>query len=246
MVLFFEKNLMDNTITIEINWRPVLTGELLLLGLLGRILYTYPGKEDPAWLQSLVDEDIFIDAPIGIDQPEGQKGLELLQRWTDACSQGDFTAEFEAMKLDYTHLFACAGEILAPPWGSVFFTKERLVLQEQTLDVRKFYRRFGLLPKDLFREPDDHIGLELFFVAHLAGLALQALEEVNHEQFNELMHAKHEFLADHLLKWGPIFCDQVDRYAKTDFYRGVALLLKGALIEMSAIYEIELVEPVAG
>ena len=50
-----------------------------------------------------------------------------------------------------------------------------MIFQEQTLHVRQWYSRFGLQVVKLHKEPDDHIGLELEFVAHLANLALQAI-----------------------------------------------------------------------
>ena len=38
------------------DWGTILTGEKLLFGLLGKILYA---ELDKPWLQSLIDEDVF-------------------------------------------------------------------------------------------------------------------------------------------------------------------------------------------
>ncbi|MBO2519906.1 MAG: molecular chaperone TorD, partial [Firmicutes bacterium] len=40
--------------------------------------------------------------------------------------------------------------------------------------MRNWYARYGLVAEKKGQEPDDHVGLELEFVAHLAGLALEA------------------------------------------------------------------------
>src|ERR1700690_61067 len=155
------------------NWKIGLTGEALLYGLLGKVLYEEPDKN---WLDSLISEDVFAEIPFGEGQPEVQQGLELLRRWTDENSKGISEEEFKALKRDQLYLFIGTDHVLAPVWESVYFSEKRLVFQEQTLQVRDWYSRFGLQAERLNREPDDHIGLEMNFVAHLATMASQAAE----------------------------------------------------------------------
>lgn len=220
------------------DWMNFLTGEMLAASLLSRTLYNPPTLE---WLQALSSEDIFADAPLGDAQPDVQAGLALLQGWAQTGREGITTAALDDIRVDYTRLFTGPDRVLAPPWESVYFTEERLVFNTQTSQVRAWYLRFQLEVEKQFQEPDDHIGLELAFVAHLARLALLALDQGNQASFDEIMTAQREFLSNHLLNWAADFCHLVSMEARTDFYRGIALLTRGSLAEIAA----ELLLPVA-
>ena len=209
----------------------VLAGQALVFGLLGRALYVSPDRE---WIQSLAQERVFDDVPFANDQPDVVKGLALLGAWTNA-SQGGLTSKaFDALQADYTHLFVGPGQVEAPPWESVYFHDEPLLFQEETLRVREWYARFGLQSELLHSEPDDHVGLELAFLAHLAGLGVSACEKGETENLSWLTSAQREFAAEHPSKWIPAWCDRVCEHARTDFYRGIALVTKGALAELGA------------
>ena len=124
----------------------------------------------------MIAEDIFAEVPFASEQPDVIAGLNLLQQWSQANRGGISPDAFDAIRIDNTRLFLGPGKVLAAPWESVHFTEERLVFQQQTLQVRGWYSRFGLEVIKLHQEPDDHIGLELEFLAHLANLGLQSLE----------------------------------------------------------------------
>jgi TorA maturation chaperone TorD len=215
------------------DWNVVLTGEMLTCGLLGKALYAYP---DRAWLQSLVNEDIFAEAPFAAEQPDVVAGLASLRGWTQANQGGIADAVFDDLRADYTRLFIGPGQVLTPPWESVQFSEERLTFQQETLQVRGWYQRFGLQPEKLYAEPDDHIGLELEFVGHLARVGLAALEANDQAAFDRAQDGQRKFLAEHLLRWGPVWCGQVQARAQTDFYRGIALLTRGVLAEAAQIF----------
>jgi anaerobic sulfite reductase subunit A len=89
----------------------------------------------------------------------------------------------------------------------------------------------------LHSEPDDHAGLEMAFLAHLAQLGLTALEQGDEARLAETLEAQREFLSAHPWRWMPVWCDQVVAQAHTDFYRGVARLTRGALTELASVLE---------
>lgn len=225
----------------SVNWSDTLTGQALLFGVLAKNIYQYPEKQ---WVDSLVAEDIFAEVPFASEQSEVIAGLNLLQQWSQANRGGISPDAFEAIRIDHTRLFLGPGKVLAAPWESVYFTEERLVFQQQTLLVRGWYSRFGLELVKLHQEPDDHIGLELEFLAHLARLGLQSLEANESKRFEELLDAQRKFLTEHLLKWASIWCGLVLQHAHTDFYRGMAHLTKGSLLELADILAVPIPEPV--
>ncbi len=216
------------------DWSEVLTGEMLVFGLLGKAFYDYPEK---AWLQSLIESEVFSDSPFAGEDPDVVAALAELQAWSNENRAGLSDERFEAMRIDYTRLFIGPGTVLTPPWESVFFSEERLTFQESTLRVREWYRRFGLEMKKLHSEPDDHIGLELEFLAHLAKLGAAASQETG-EAPGELLDAQKSFLTEHVLTWAPVLCGQVRDQARSNFYRGIALMTRGVLKQAALVLDV--------
>jgi TorA maturation chaperone TorD len=224
---------------IAVDWPTALMGEMVACGLLSKALYVYPER---AWLQTLIDEEVFSLAPFAETQPEMVVGLALLQRWA-AAQNGDLSPEaFGDLRADYTQLFIGVGAVKAPPWESVYFSEDRLIFQEQTLQVRRWYQRYGLQVQRLNQEPDDHLGLELAFLAHLAQAGVAALEQGHDAAAAELLDAQADFLAEHPLRWAAQWNALVQQHARTDFYRGIARLTVGVLAELAALFDLRLAE----
>jgi TorA maturation chaperone TorD len=211
-------------------WVETLAGEALVFDLVGRAFHAGP---DRPWLDSLTSEDVFAESPFGGDQADVQAGLALLQRWSQANRGGISDGAFQALEAEYARLFVGPGAVVAPPWESVHVSQERLLFQRETFEVRAWYARFGLEAPNLHAEPDDHIGLELSFVAHLATLGLRAIQVQDGDRLREALDAQRQFLAEHLGMWGPDWCARLEETSGSDFYRGLALLTRGTLSEIS-------------
>jgi len=84
--------------------------------------------------------------------------------------------------------------------------------------------------------------LQMLFISYLAKLALQAFEEQDEEKFEGLLEAQTQFLSEHLLKWGPYWCNLVSEHAQTDFYKGLALLTRGALFALAKRFDLQIFE----
>jgi len=210
------------------------TGEMLVCGLLSALLQKQPDK---ARLQAWMDEDIFSESPLGEDQADINKGLALLQAWRRDVWVANPDQAFEAVESDYMRLFVGMGRMLAAPWESIYFSEEQQLFQEETLQVRAWYRKFGLQVEQLHHEPDDHIGLELGFMAYLAQLTVQALEQGDQAQAASLMAEQRAFVEEHPLRWVASWCALVDQHARTDFYRGAAFLTLGTVQEVASILQ---------
>ncbi len=172
-------------------WKTTLLGEALLFGLLGKAIYE---ELDKPWLEELIAEDMFTEVPFGAGQEEIKHGLDLLQIWAKENRKSISEEKFRALNQDKLYLFIGTDHVQAPVWESVYLSEDRLTFQEQTLDVRNWYRRFGLEADKIYREPDDHIGLEMIFLAHLATLGIQALDQQEPTHFDELLDAQRDFL----------------------------------------------------
>jgi TorA maturation chaperone TorD len=221
----------------QTEWTNFLTGEVLLFRLLGQALYT-----ESEWnqIQALFNQDVFSESPFGADQPEVERGLALLQSWVQQAFDHSNEETLKTLKDDYLQLFIGVDWVQAPPWESVYFSERRLLFQEQTLQVRDWYLKYNLLPEHLNNEPDDHIGLEMAFLSHLAELGLDALDRQDQHTFDGLLQAQRDFASQHFLRWVPMWCDLAEQNARTDFYRGVACLVRGAMLELSTQLEVEI------
>ena len=214
------------------NWNELLISEQIVFALLGKILFEYP---EQGWYETLASEEVFETIPFGEMQEDVQKGMKLLSAWNAQHSSGLSQEDFEDVRDDYTRLFVGPGKVLAPLWESMYFTKERTIFQEETLKVREWYRRFGLESVKLHSEPDDHLGLELAFIAHLAGQAQVALEQGDKARFQQFIQAQREFMTDHTLKWTGGWVALVLEHSRTDFFKGVSLVIRGILSKLKGI-----------
>ncbi|MDF2626946.1 MAG: dmsD2 [Symbiobacteriaceae bacterium] len=133
------------------------------------------------------------------------------------------------LRWDYTRLFIGPDRLPAPPWESAYRTEEHVLFGEETLAVRRAFLSYGLVPKAMGSEPDDHIGLELNFMFETCRLAAEAAEEGDGARADRVLRDQQTFLTEHLLRWAPEFGADVAKDAQTGFYQGMALMLTGLL-----------------
>lgn len=151
-------------------------------------------------------------------------GLHLLERSAQEGEDATLVAQ------DHARLVGGPGRVAVHPYESVHRSVEGLLFEQETLEVRAAYAEFGLAAPDKNRAPDDHISLELEFVATLAERALDA----EGQEFERLVAGFDRFLAEHLFQWAPNFFDTLGRAAQTHFHHGVALLGVDTLVQLGA------------
>ena len=95
--------------------------------------------------------------------------------------------------------------------------------------VREAYRRHGLEIERLHREPDDHLGLMLGFLSRLMAEEREAVEAGDMQQGAALADEQDAFLTEHVLPWLAPWRYAVEKYARTDFYRGVGAFVFGLI-----------------
>lgn len=166
--------------------------------------------------------------PLGTQESANRRGVRLLAA---SATAGE---DEGAVHRDVQRLYTGPGKLLAPPYESVHLNRSGLVFEEETLAVRAVYRRHGLAFERRDREPDDHVSLELEFLATLATRALDALERAGWEAGTPLPPAAAtaldgiaEFLEDHALLWHHRLGELTLERAETAFVQGVGSLLMG-------------------
>lgn len=119
------------------------------------------------------------------------------------------------------------------PCESVWFDDEGLMLQEATFEVRKYYQQYGLKAENWRIFPDDHLLLQIQFVAHLLAV----------DESKETLATLACFLDEHLLCWINKFAAKVSERCVTDFYAGLNILTAQYLEEVREMLAIILETP---
>lgn len=151
------------------------------------------------------------------------KSLETLNEfflWYRKVDEGTL----EQVKDEYTRLFLGPEELVAPPWESVYVSKEPLLFQRNTLEVRKRYRSFGFIPAEYPHVADDHLALELDFMGCLSEMANKACTQGEIEEAKRLLRGQKNFMNEHLLNWVPDFAQRIQKSRTKIFYPNTAVL----------------------
>lgn len=121
----------------------------------------------------------------------------------------------EVLIEDYEGLFFGPVHILAAPWESVYENEDRLLFGESELQVRRFYRGFGLDVSK--REAADHLVFELAFMSRLCSI----IDYEDLENVKKNIKGQIDFLSKHLLSWTQKWNEDVAKNAKTKFWRDI-------------------------
>ena len=200
------------------------------------------GSEPTEQLLGAIDggvaaEALFLALPQNAVETEVRRLLGALEEPADRLA---------SMEGDYLRVFVGPHKLPAPPWESVYVGNKRLLFQASTLEVREAYRSQGLLPAEHPHVADDHLALELDFLARLAERALQAyalragsanVREQGADQtgsdgsahdgeaFAEVVQASRSFVADHLGAWAGAFACDLVAWNAGSFYADAAVVL---------------------
>lgn len=166
-----------------------------------RFLYAYAARAF-----SSEPDEAFLDV---VSQKHSLEECSLLD---DGLSRGRMLQEALAtavmddrvvcrLSSEYTKLFIGPGKLPAPPWESVFVSRDGILFTEQTLAVREAYRAWGLQAVKCRQEPDDHLATELDFMSTLAARTEESFQSGDKEACRALLVAQGDFLAKHLLAW---------------------------------------------
>lgn len=97
---------------------------------------------------------------------------------------------------------------------SVWIDEESLERQESMFQVREWYRRYDLAAGNWPSRADDHLALQLQFVAHL----------LDRGSSRETLSEAAQFLDEHLLRWIGSLAERVANRCETPYFAGVALV----------------------
>lgn len=183
--------------------------------------------------------------------PKDGENKELTEAFArlEKAIAGCQNSDLEDLAADYAKTFLAAGEatgVAAFPYESIYTNKKHELGGRTEQEVLALYALHGWEPsKDMFRTMNDHIGLELEFMAVLCEEELLACQTDNADRAAMSSRDENEFLHNHL-GWAGGFCMDINKYAQTEFYQAAAkvttafLAQEKEMLEMGgAIWDIE-------
>ncbi|KAB2332811.1 molecular chaperone TorD [Bacillus mesophilum] len=142
----------------------------------------------------------------------------------------------------FLKLFFGPEHVMAPPWESVYRSKEGLLFGESTLAVREKLRQFGLVSEGENKEPEDHIAIELEFMKYLMTVSAEAIQDQDDLKLKKAMLYQFLLVDEHLVQWVKPFTERIIVAAESKLYRGSATLLRDFIIQehqyLSAVREV--------
>ena len=182
--------------------------------------FSFPEEEVLVVLQDQTAWDTLFQAAAPV--PECEPALVAMRDAVDAISRKE--QNLRALQVEYTRLFINAvPKVPAPPYESVYLGQNR-VMGEPASRVLAAYREAGLAPSQGWREPPDHVAVELEFAAYLLERQAEALAAGETCQAEAWEKRAQAFLEAHLWRWLPMLVERVGSSARHSFYGSLAAL----------------------
>lgn len=175
--------------------------------------------------QMFTEEELFGQLHSALRQclPEKAELAQHLATGMDSCSQEDLLVE-------YTRLFVGPQELLAHPYGSVYLDGPKIIMGNSTLNVMEHYHQADFEVAGELLEMPDHIAIELEFLYLLSYNESLAEAEGRMEDRDNWRSKRENFLQQHLGRWITFFCDKIRHGTDMMYFRTLADLTEGFVI----------------
>ncbi len=144
----------------------------------------------------------------------------------------------EQMAVVFDRVFFGMGPLTARhafPYESVYTSDKGIMMQDAYAQVVHAYREQHLAKDAKFTEPEDHIAVELAFMATLSDRAAVFLREGHEEAAEQTISQQLAFLRNHLLNWVDLFCVDLIEATGDGFYMYLADFTKSFIHEDEAL-----------
>jgi len=173
------------------------------------------------------------------------QGLRQIGSFASSLKEADLEKVRVRLSVEYAGLFLGAGGKHVHPSESYYVTKGQLVMQQPRDEVLKLYRAMGVAKAGEFKEPEDHIALELQFMAHLCDKTNAALKRGSFGEARRYLIVQRNFLDEHLGKWIPELASDMLKSSKHEFYRALAKITRAYVdVDKELVADIEANLPV--
>lgn len=191
-----------------------------MLAALRKMAFPVVGESSDPWTQDL-------DA--------GYRLVESYLAGFEGKTEEECAALLEDLAADYAKVFLAAGDATgkaAFPYESIYAGFDSAFGGSLQMNLSALYASKGLtMREDMFKIMEDHIGLELNYMAEL--LKEEAEDEA---AADDLRKQQREFFQTHLINWALQFAADIYKYTERDFYKGIARMTMGFLEAEQAFF----------
>lgn len=168
-------------------------------------------------------------APWQLDLDTGFRLIESFLTGFEGKTEEETSALLEDLAADYAKVFLAAGDATgkaAFPYESIYAGFDSAFGGSLQMNLSALYASKGLtMREDMFKIMEDHIGLELNYMAEL----LKEEADANETDAEALRKQQKEFFQSHLINWAKQFAADIYKYTEKDFYKGIARITMGFL-----------------
>lgn len=183
----------------------------------------YEREVDDAFAAELADH-----AALESDDAQLVEEFAALTAGLAACDD----AQLEQLAVTFNRVFFGMGPRAAQkafPYESVYTSDKALMMQDAYSAVLHVYREAGFAKNPEFTEPEDHLAVELSFMAALCERAVDALHAGDEAGAEVVLREQATFLQEHLLNWITPFAADVRKAAEGGFYERLATFTEAFL-----------------
>lgn len=179
-------------------------------------------EPDAAWLQALRTTDLHRELlGLRLRSPGATEAMHILDAAVSGLAEVIDAPTLDELAADFADIYLI-NAVQAAPCESVWFDDENLSCQQSMFQVREWYERHGLVAENWRVRPDDHLVIQLQFLAHL----------FENGQGEEHLAEAARFMDEHLLRWLSRFAERVAARCGTPYFAGVVMLTAGYCEEL--------------
>jgi TorA maturation chaperone TorD len=165
-----------------------------------------------------------LGAPQELEDKTFREGFETISRYLRDMDTRNLNEVKIELAVEYANLFLCVKEKPLHPSESAYRSEDHAIYQEHRDEALREYWNAGVDKVKGFTEPEDHIAIELQFMAYLCRRTVEALEKNEKDEAKRYLQTQIDFIDNHLAKWVPELTKDILENATVNFYKGIALV----------------------
>ena len=154
-----------------------------------------------------------------------QKGQELLKEFFMKIEGARTEETLSHLSREYANSFLGVGEKTAALCESVYVGHSGSLFQEPYFQVKKTYQTINMEKSEHYSEPDDHLSVELAYMATLCRLIIDSGDNGGAQL--GYLRSQREFTQKHLIRWLPALLERLKEINTSTFYKGWSHILNG-------------------
>lgn len=144
---------------------------------------------------------------------DGRMARQAMREAIAALPDDAGERDLDELAADYAEIYI-TGALGASPYESVWTDDDHLICQDAMFELRALYARLGFATPNWRKRPDDHLVLQLLYIAEAAVAARTPVD------WRNLANA----LDMHLMQWLPEFSARIVARSRSQFYTSLAVL----------------------